>query len=132
VVAVWCCNDIEQHCFEDVVHRQWVFTVSKALHKVFYRDRRLLGALAQCGAATILELFAAVFSDQGCRFGVIASTQIFGDLLIWPSHIHCLVTDKAFDGVGGYRPLPQIDAEWAAVVFRERVFAMMKESIRIS
>jgi len=60
----------------------------------------LLAELARCAAATILELYKAIFPDNQFRPGIIASTQTFGDLLIWHPHIHCLVTDGAFDLAG--------------------------------
>ena len=37
-----------------------------------------------------------------------------------------------FDACGGFHPFPPIDAEQAAVVFRQKVFAMMREHNRIS
>ncbi len=116
----------------NVPHRQWVFTIPRVLRKLFYKERRLLAGLARCAAATLLELFAAVCPDRECRPGIIASTQTFGDLLVWHPHIHCLVTDGVFDVAGGFHLFPQMDADQAAVVFREKVFAMMRENNRIS
>ncbi len=102
------------------------------MRKLFYKDRLLLAELARCAAATILELYKAIFPDNHFRPGIIASTQTFGDLLIWHPHIHCLVTDGVFDLAGGFHPLPGIDSDQATILFREKVFAMMKENNRIS
>jgi hypothetical protein len=102
------------------------------LRKLFYKDRLLLGELAHCAAETILDLYRAIFADKDFRPGIIASTQTFGDLLIWHPHIHCLVTDGVFDAAGGFHPLPQIDSDQATILFREKVFAMMMDHERIS
>ena len=92
----------------------------------------MLAELARCAAATILELYKAIFPDNHFRPGIIVSTQTFGDLLIWHPHIHCLVTDGVFDPVGDFHPVPKIDSDQATIIFREKVFAMMKERNRIS
>ncbi len=123
---------VKENVLKNVAHRQWVFTIPKVLRKLFYKDRLLLAELARCAAATILELYKAIFPDNHFRPGIIASTQTFGDLLIWHPHIHCLVTDGVFDLAGGFHPLPGIDSDQATILFREKVFAMMKENNRIS
>ena len=63
---------------------------------------------------------------------MIISIQTFGDLLIWHPHIHCLVTDGAFDATGNFHPIPKIDTEKAMIIFREKVFKMLKDNNRIS
>ena len=123
---------VKEHVLKDVAHRQWVFTIPKALRKLFYKDRLLLAELARSAAATILELYGAIFPDNHFRPGIIASTQTFGDLLIWHPHIHCLVTDGVFDLAGSFHPVSGIDSDQATILFREKVFAMMKENNRIS
>lgn len=110
----------------EVDHRQWVFTIPKVLRKLFYKDRLLLAGLARCAAATILELYRVVFREKHFRPGIITSTQTFGDLLIWHPHIHCLVTDGAFDAVGHFHPLAVSTNDQAAQIFREKVFAMTR------
>jgi hypothetical protein len=52
--------------------------------------------------------------------------------LIWHPHIHCLVTDGVFDSGGNFHPVLGIDGDQATFLFREKVFAMMKERDRIS
>jgi len=43
-----------------------------------------------------------------------------------------MVTDGVFDPTGNFHPLPQIDTDQVTILFREKVFAMMKERNRIS
>ena len=97
---------VKENVLKNVAHRQLVFTIPKVLRKLFYKDRLLLAELARYAAATILELYGAIFPDNHFRPGIIASTQTFGDLLIWYPHIHCLVTDGTFDPAGNFHLFP--------------------------
>jgi len=42
------------------------------------------------------------------------------------------VADGVFDKVGNFHPVPNIDQDKAMIVFREKVFAMLKANNRIS
>jgi len=42
------------------------------------------------------------------------------------------VTDGVFDPAGNFHPVPGIDSDQATIIFRKKVFAMMKENNRIS
>ena len=64
--------------------------------------------------------------------GIILSTQTFGNLLVWHPHIHCLVTDGVFDKDTKFHPIPTIDKNKALFIFREKIFAMLKDNSRIS
>jgi hypothetical protein len=67
---------------KNVPNRQWVFTIPKVLRKLFYRDRTLLGCLADCVRDTLKELYNAEYQDKRYMPGIILSTQTFGNLLI--------------------------------------------------
>jgi hypothetical protein len=130
-ILLWA-SWIKDNVLHNVPHRQWVFTIPKVLRRLFYRDRKLLALLARCAAETIYELFRAIFPHTSFKPGFISSIQTFGDLLTWHPHIHCLVTDGAFDSIGNFHPLPPINSSHALIIFREKVFAMLKNQHRIS
>ena len=92
---------VKENVLKDVAHRQRVFTIPQVLRKLFYKDRLLLAELARCAAATILELFGAIFPDNYFYPGIIASTQTFGDLLIW--HLSACRTGRSAHPPLGYR-----------------------------
>jgi len=73
-----------------------------------------------------------VFREKHLHPGIITSTQTFGDLLIWHPHIHCLVTDGAFDAVGYFHPLAAMSNDQATILFQEKVFAMMRVGARLA
>ncbi|MCG2812368.1 MAG: hypothetical protein L6428_13090 [Candidatus Aminicenantes bacterium] len=91
---------VKENVLKDVAHRQWVFTIPKVLRKLFYKYRLLLAELARCAAATILELYGAIFPDNHFRPGIIASTQTFGDLLIW--HLSACRTGRSAHSLFGH------------------------------
>ena len=126
--AAW----IKDNVLQNVPHRHWVFTIPKVLRRLFSRDRKLLAQLARCAADTIYELFHAISLHKSFKPGFILSIQTFGDLLTWHPHIHCLVTDGSFDSYGNFHTLPHIDSSKANIIFREKVFAMLKNHHRIS
>lgn len=102
------------------------------LRKLFYRDRTLLGCLADCVRDTLKELYNAVYQDKRYMPGIILSTQTFGNLLVWHPHIHCLVSDGVFDEECNFHPIPVIDKNKAKIIFREKIFAELKANNRIS
>ena len=123
---------VMENVVKNVPHRQWVFTIPKILRKLFYKDRTLLGGMADCARDTLKELFGCIYEDENNMPGIILSTQTFGNLLVWHPHIHCLVTDGVFDKDTKFHPIPTIDKNKALFIFREKIFAMLKDNSRIS
>jgi len=70
--------------------------------------------------------FAGIFSFF-CPFAECRRQRYFGH-----PHIHCLATDGVFDNGGNFHPVSGIDSDQATILFREKVFAMMKKKNRIS
>ncbi len=62
----------------------------------------------------------------------ILSIQTAGDLMTWHPHIHCLVSDGVFDQQGYFHALKMMDSDKAMIIFREKVFNMLRENNRIS
>lgn len=124
----WVSNQV----LKNIAHRHWVFTVPRVLRKLFYKDRSLLAKLAICAKETLFEMFRAIYSGKGYMPGVILSIQTAGDLMTWHPHIHCLVSDGDFDKQGHFHPIPEMDSKKAVIIFREKVFNMLKENNRIS
>jgi len=88
---------VKNNVLKNIPHRHWIFTIPKVLRKLFYRDRTLLGTLADCTRETIFEMFNAIFPVGEYIPGVILSIQTSGDLMVWNPHPHCLVSDGVFD-----------------------------------
>jgi hypothetical protein len=57
---------------------------------------------------------------------MIAVVQTFGDDLGWHPHVHALVTRGGWDRSAAWVPVPFVDGEAAALVFRHKVFAFLR------
>ena len=95
--------------FEEVDHRQLVWTIPKALRSAFRRDRKLLGELCRCAWQTLREYVEAVLGP-GYTVGAIFAIQTWGDQLNWHPHIHALVSDGAWTQDGVSFPFGGIDS----------------------
>ena len=92
--------------------------------KLFKYHRTLLGKLCLCAWETIKEFFAACLPEVTVPDAVI-SIQTWGNMgAKFHPHLHDLVSKGAFDAHGVFYPLPWIDTQKMALLFREKVFTM--------
>lgn len=77
-------------------------------------------------------MFKAIYPGKGNMPGIILSIQTSGDLMVFNPHNHCIVSDGVFDLQGKFHPMKKIDSDSARIIFREKVFKMLKEHNRIS
>jgi len=123
---------VNSNVLKNISHRHWVFTVPRVLRKLFYKDRSLLSQLANCAKEALLEMFKAIYPDKGYMPGIILSIQSSGDLMVFNPHNHCIVSDGVFDVEGNFNSIEKMDSESAMIIFREKVFQMLRENNRIS
>ena len=124
---------LREQVLAEVGHAQWVFSIPKILRPYFLYHRRLLGRLCRAAYETARAMIGAA-SPGGDRLvpGMIAVVQTFGDELNWHPHVHALVTRGGWDGSEEWAPVPFIDAEAAALLFRHKVFALLKRERLLS
>jgi hypothetical protein len=84
-------NHLQQNVYEDVPHRQFVFTIPKRFRLYFRYNRDLLSELSRCAWQTVQDVYGFVF-DESYRPGGVATIQTFGSLMLWNPHIHMIVT----------------------------------------
>ena len=77
-------------------------------------------------------MFNVIFPVGEYIPGVILPIQTAGNLMVWNPHTHCLVSDGFFDKQGKFHTTPQIDSNQSMIIFREKVFKMLKDNTRIS
>jgi hypothetical protein len=99
----------------------------KMLRPYFLYHRPLLGQLCRAAYDTAREMIGAA-SPVGHAItpGMIAVVQTFGDDLSWHPHVHALVTRGGWGTGGEWVPVPFVDGEAAALVFRHNAFAFLK------
>ena len=117
----WLTNEV----LEGVTHQQYVFTMPKIIRPYFKYDRGLLGKLCLCAWETIKEFFG-VCLPKGTVPGAVISIQTWGNMgANFHPHLHGLVTKGAFDALDVFYPLPWIDTQKMALLFRVKVFFML-------
>ncbi len=122
---------LREEVLADVGHAQWVFSIPKMLRPYLLYHRPLLGRLCQVAYKTAREMIGAASPDgellvPGMIAVVQTFVQTFGDDLAWHPHVHALVTRGGWTATGEWVPVPFVDGEAAALVFRHRVFRALR------
>ena len=115
----------------DLPHRQFVFTMPKALRPFFRHDRRLFAEVSRL-IYTIISEFYAEAAGRSLLTGVIAAHQTFGDQLRWNPHFHCLVLEGGFDEASTFVSVPLSGLQQMTEVFRWRLIWLLVEKDLLS
>jgi len=115
---------LAEHLTEEVLlrlpHRQFVFTVPKAL-RVFFRNNRKLFADISRLIYSIIRDFYEEAAGKEIKTGMVIAHQTFGDMLRWNPHFHCLVLEGGFDDEGNFVYIPFSDLKKMTEYFRRKV-----------
>jgi hypothetical protein len=123
---------LKDELLEDVCHAQWVFTIPKMLRPYFLYHRELLGQLCRAAYETVKELMIAATEDKDIRPGMVAVIQTFSQFLLWNPHIHALASRGGWNAQGQWVPVPFIDPHAAELLFRHKIFQLLKTQGLIS
>jgi hypothetical protein len=69
----------------------------------------------------------AAVEDKDFRPGMVAVIQTFSQFLRWSPHIHALVSRGGWNADGQWNPVPYVDPHQAELLFRHKVFKMLKQ-----
>jgi hypothetical protein len=123
---------LKDDLLEDVPHALWSFTIPKMLRPYFLYRRELLGELAHSAYETVHELTVAAVGEEDFRIGMVGAIQTFADSLKWNPHLHGLASRGGWSSSGQWIPLPYIDPKAAELLFRSKVFRLLKDQQLIS
>jgi hypothetical protein len=123
---------LKDELLEDVCHAQWVFTLPKMLRPNFLYHRELLGQLCQLAYETVKELMVVATEDKDIQPGMVAVIQTFAQTLRWNPHVHAIATRGGFNARGQWVPVPFIDPHAAELLFRHKIFQLLKTQGLIS
>ena len=80
-----------EHLTEEVLlklpHRQFVFTLPKALRIFLRNDRKLFADLSRLIYAIIKDFYKEA-AEKEISTGMVIAHQTFGDMLRWNPHFH--------------------------------------------
>jgi len=105
-------------------HRQFVFTMPKALRPFFRHDRRLFADVSRLIYSIITEFYAEA-AGRLLLTALIVAHQTFGDLLRWNPHFHALILEGGFDDDGTFFYIPFSGLHSMVEVFRRRVIKLL-------
>ena len=114
---------IEDAVLAPVPHRQYVFTVPRALRGHFRRDRCLPGELWRLCAQLLRRFYRS--ADPHGRPAFVLYVQTFGDLATFNPHIHALVADGVFLPGGSFRVLPALPEAALAEALRRATLGLL-------
>ncbi len=123
---------LQHQILTDVPHAQWVFSIPKMLRPYFLYHRELLGDMARLAYETVREMMAAIVDEPDARPGMVAVIQTFASSLKWNPHIHSIVSRGVFKPDGTWIPVPYVDAHQAELLFRHKLFALLRDRGLIS
>jgi hypothetical protein len=104
-------------------HRQFVFSIPKALRVFFHHDQRLFSAVSSLIFSLISEFYSTAARTQ-IRSAAVVAFQPFGDLLRANSHWHALILEGGFGPAGQFVFIPIHDTQKLTECFRRRVIGM--------
>ena len=104
-------------------HRQFVFTLPKALRVFLRHDQRLFADLARLIFNLIAEFYSTAAGKPISTAAVVAY-QPFGDSLRFNPHFHALILEGGFDSSGRFYHLPIHDTASLAECLRRRTIGL--------
>jgi hypothetical protein len=88
--------------------------------------------MARLAYETVREMMAAAVDEPDARPGMVAVIQSFASSLKWNPHIHSIVSRGVFKPDGEWIPVPYVDAHQAELLFRHKLFALLRDRELIS
>lgn len=111
-------------------------------HVIFTLPEELRGLWLVNGRAMTTRLFAAVretltelLRDEqylGAQAGIIAARHTWSQTLVWPPHLHCLVTGGGLTDAGQWRPVRNgflLPARVVMALFRGKLLAAIRQGV---
>ncbi len=108
-------------------HRQFVFTLPKALRVFLRHDQRLFAILSRLIFSLVAEFYSATAGKPILTAAVVAY-QPFGVSLPFNPHFHALILEGGFDSAGQFYHLPVHDTARMAKCVRRCTIGLFKKS----
>jgi hypothetical protein len=116
-----------EHLTEELLlrlpHRQFVFTLPKALRIFLRNDRKLFADLSRLIYAIIKDFYKEA-AEKEISTGMVIAHQTFGDMLRWNPHFHTIVLEGGFDKVGNFVYIPFSGLQKMTECFRRKVIIL--------
>jgi len=122
---------LDQQLLLTFPHRQFVFSIPKALRVFFRQDQRLFSDFSFLIFSLITDFYQAA-ARTIIRSAAAIAYQSFGDLLRFNSHWHALILEGGFDSEVQFVFLPIHDTQELTECFRRRIIGMFLSKSQIA
>ena len=126
---------LREEILAPVAHRHVVFTIPKALRKLFLRERTLLDLLPRAAFEALRRCLRAALDRKDGVPGFVVAIQSFGKEANFHPHLHGLVSDGLFLRGGEFVGGPLWDEEFERLLtetFPRLVLAALRKRERLS
>lgn len=114
---------LDEHLLFALPHRQFVFTLPKALRIFLRYDQRLFGQISRLIFSLVAE-FYSIASGKPITGAAVLAFQPFGDALRWNPHFHALILEGGFDPEGCFIRVPIHDTARLTQLLRQRTIGL--------
>jgi hypothetical protein len=118
-------------CF-NVPHRQYVFTIPKALRGIFRKRRKLLTVFFHEAIESLREWMQVRLDLPHGQLSAIAAVHTFGDYIGFHPHLHVLAACGLIDAENRFHLMPDESIESLAELFRHRFIHRLIEEKLLS
>jgi hypothetical protein len=119
---------LSEHLCEHVLfrlpHRQFVFTIPKALRIYFRHDRNLFSHVSKIIHRIVTDYYTEV-KGFPVTTGIVVSHQTAGDLLRWNAHWHCIILEGGIDEQDNFHYIPVKSLDGMVELFRHLVIELL-------
>jgi len=107
-------------------HRQFVWTIPKALRGFLKRDRMLFAEIGKLIFTLVSEYYGEA-AGRPLATGMVSSHQTFGEYASWHPHWHTLVLEGGFDQYDRFYFIPLGASEGLQELWRRRVISFFAD-----
>jgi len=118
-----------EHVLYRLPHRQFVFTIPKALRIFFKYDRSLFSEISRLIYNLVTEYYAERHGES-ITTGAVVSYQSAGDSLRWNAHWHCIIMEGGLDDEDSFYHIPLKSLDGMVELFRHKVIGLLVKKQR--
>jgi hypothetical protein len=116
---------LDEHLLLELPHRQFVFSIPKALRIFFRHDQKLFGSVSSLIFSLLTQFYRLAAGSPTLRGAAIVAFQPFGDFLRANAHWHALVLEGGFAPDGKFLFLPIHDTQKLTEAFRRALLTLL-------
>ena len=115
---------LDEHLLLQLPHRQFVFSIPKALRIFFRHDQKLFGSVSYLIFSLLTQFYRLAAGSPLLKTSSIVAFQPFGDFLRANAHWHALVLEGGFTPDGRFLFLPIHDTQKLTEAFRRALLKL--------